>query len=760
MPTPAGPPKQRTVAIVQARLGSTRLPGKVLKPLGGQRVIDHVMARCRAIPSVDEVVIATTVLPEDDAVVAAAAAAGIGVFRGDSSDVLQRYAGAARMSSAEVVLRVTSDCPLIDPAICERVIRLRADAGADYAANNMPRLFPHGLDCEVFTRAALEAADRTAQDPYDREHVTPWMRRTAGLSRTSLIGPGWPAMQHRWTLDFPEDYDFFSALFPLLPPDEIPSSNAVLAILADRPDIAGINALRRIGGPGSKPKTAPTAVFRFEADPQTGLGHAMRCNALATQMDNNGWRCYWAVSPGTAAFLGQLAPAQACIVLAADTPAIQRAEILAAAGGCQLLIVDRYGENAGLETEMRNASALIVALDDLADRDLDADIVVNPAPAVAASSYHGRIRPESRLLRGPDFAILRRQFLARRRHSLARRADRDRPDQVLVAFGGTDPANGTGLALDALRTLPIQRIDVVLGAHAPHLDAVRSSVAGFGGRARLLVDVAEMADIMAECDFAIGAPGTGTWERACLSLPSLLVGIAENQRANARTVEQSGAGLLSGFTTSDSREAISAHLRRDILRLLAEPQLFRAMQIAAAALCDGRGTMRLATAFVRPSSLADGTPVTLRLAEVADAEILYAWQQAPETRRHAVSQTPFTFDQHRKWLDNKLASDRDWLLLGEARGAACGFLRLDWFGEDRGLPQYLVSIAAAPGWYRRGVGRALLENARRLMPDAHFYARVLAENTASHGLFNACGYRPGDDGYYHAMPHHLEQEAR
>ncbi len=759
MPPPAGPPNPKTVAIVQARLGSTRLPGKVLKPLGNRRVIDHVVARCRAIPSIDEVIVATTVLAEDDAIVAAAAQAGAGVFRGDSSDVLQRYAGAARMSSAEIVLRVTSDCPLIDPMICERVIRLRAEAQVDYAANNMPRLFPHGLDCEVFTRDTLEAADRTARDSYDREHVTPWMRRTAGLSRTSLIGPGWPAMQQRWTLDFPEDYEFFATLFPLLPQGGISGTEAVLAILADRPDIARVNAQHRIGGPGSKPPAAPTAVFQFEADPQTGLGHAMRCNALATQMDTNGWRCFWAVSPQTAAFIGSHAPAHACIVLAADTPAAQRAAILAATGRCDLLVVDRYGANAGLETEMRSASVLTVALDDLADRVLDADIVVNPTPAIAATSYHRWMRPEARLLHGPDFAILRRQFSARRRRSLARLADRDRPDRVLVAFGGTDPVDGTTLALEALRALPVQHIDVVLGAKAPHLDAVRASVASFGGRARLFVDAAEMADIVAESDLAIGAPGTGTWERACLGLPSLLVGIAENQRANARTAKEAGAGLLSGFLTSDARETVAACLRRDIERVLTEPQLFRRMLAAAAALCDGRGAMRLAAAFTPASLLADGAPVTLRLAEISDAEMLYDWQQAPETRRYAMNQAPFTYPQHRKWLEDKVASDRDWLMLGESHGTPCGFLRLDWFGEDRGMTQYLVSIAASPGQYRRGIGRALLGNARQLMPDAHFYAKILAENTASHGLFLACGYRPGDDGYYHAAPH-LEQDRR
>jgi UDP-2,4-diacetamido-2,4,6-trideoxy-beta-L-altropyranose hydrolase len=728
-------------------------------PLAGRRVIDHVIARCRAITSVDDVVIATTILDADDAVADAARSAGAKVYRGDPNDVLLRYAEAAQAFSADIVLRVTSDCPLIDPEICDRVIRHRSATGADYASNNMPRLYPHGLDCEVFTRGTLDTANRSADDDYDREHVTPWIRRTPGITRASLIGPGWPSMQHRWTLDFAEDYDFFAALFPLLPQGRIPSTADVLTILADRPDIAKINAHRRVGGPQTKPPSSPVAVFRFEADAQTGLGHAMRCNALSTQLELDGWRCYWAVSPDTAAFLDSLAPPDSCIIVDAVAPADQIKSILLACGKCDLFVVDRYGASVALEAEMRKTPALTIALDDLADRTFAADIVVNPTPAINLSDYRGKIADGARVLAGPDFAILRSQFLAHRQQTLNRVGTISRPERVLVAFGGTDPTDGTGLALDVLETSPVRWIDVILGAKAPHLQALRHRITAMGDRVRLLVDVAEVAEVMGGVDLVIGAPGTGTWERACLGLPGLLVGIAENQRANAKSVVESGVGLLSGFLTTDSRDHVAARLRTDIDRVLTNPDLFHAMQAAAAALCDGRGVMRLAAALTVAPRLNDGTPLSLRLAESTDAEMLYRWQQAPQTRRFAEDKTPFTFEQHLRWLSTKLASDRDWLLLGEAGGIVCGFLRLDWYGEDRGQPQYLVSIAAAPDWYRRGVGRALLGAARRLMPSGHFYAKVLIENAASHSLFRACGYHAGDDGYYHAT-HHREQPHR
>jgi glutamate-1-semialdehyde 2,1-aminomutase/spore coat polysaccharide biosynthesis protein SpsF len=745
----------KTVAIIQARYGSTRLPGKVLKPLGNTPggtgiVLDHAIRRCRAIPSVNEVVIATTDREEDGAIVAAAERAGALVHRGSAEDVLSRYAGAARLAEADVVLRVTSDCPLIDPGICDRVIRLRAGTGADYAANNMPRLYPHGLDCEVFTRAALERADAAATAPYDREHVTPWLRRTADVTRSSLVGPGWPAVQQRWTLDFPEDYAFFAALFPLLPQDRIAGMDEVLGILAAHPEIVAINAHRRIGGPGARPAAAPAAVFRFEADQKIGIGHAMRSNAFASLLDHLGWRVFWAVSEASAAFLKESAPPGAVIDVSRGAADAQAAAILQACGGsCELLVVDHYGATLALESAMARAGATVAVFDDLVAAQSDADVIVNPAPGIAAEAYGVIARPETRFLLGPDNALLRAQFTAARPRAAARIAGQRNIARVLIGFGGTDPANGTGTALAALEPTDIERIDVMLGAKAVHLAAVRSQASRMGGRVNLLLDVAEVAETMAGADLVIGAPGTGTWERACLGLPSLLVGIAPNQKINAEMVAARGAALVCGFLPDDPADQVAIELRAQLKRLQEEPGLYQRLHEAALGLCDGRGALRLAAAVVPAARLKDGTPLRLRLAEMADARLLYDWQQAPETRRFALNQAPFSFEDHCRWLKAKLENGRDLLLLGEAGSRALGFVRLDWFGADKDRAQYLVSIAAAPGQQGRGIGSALLQAARRLAPGAHFYAKVLPENAASLALFRGCGYALGPDGYFH-----------
>jgi len=249
---------ERTAVIVQARYGSTRLPGKVLEDIAGHTALEHVLHRCRAIPGADVVCCAVPVNIDSDPVAEHARRAGAMVYRGNEHDVLGRYYGAARKANASVVMRVTSDCPLIDPEICGAVLRLRAERQADYACNNMPRTGPHGLDCEAFTFAALERATREAVDADSREHVTPWLRSHPQLVRLNL--PANPqGLDLRWTLDYPEDLAFSRALFALLPPwPAIPAASEVMRILAQHPEIVRINQhLRAASATQAAPSHTP-----------------------------------------------------------------------------------------------------------------------------------------------------------------------------------------------------------------------------------------------------------------------------------------------------------------------------------------------------------------------------------------------------------------------------------------------------------------------------------------------------------------------
>jgi spore coat polysaccharide biosynthesis protein SpsF (cytidylyltransferase family) len=235
----------RNVVIVQARMGSTRLPGKVLMTLGGISALAQCLRRCQEIPGVDSVVCAIPFGAQDDPVAEEAARIDAIVTRGPADDVLRRYRMAAEAAHADIVIRVTSDCPLIDPDVCGQLLRLRARSNLDYASNNTPPSWPHGLDAEVFTFEALRQADESATEAFDREHVTPYLRREPRFRRGNLGHQEGDLSPHRWTLDYPEDYAFLNALFERLPPaPAIPSLAEVLTVLEDAPELSAINAMR------------------------------------------------------------------------------------------------------------------------------------------------------------------------------------------------------------------------------------------------------------------------------------------------------------------------------------------------------------------------------------------------------------------------------------------------------------------------------------------------------------------------------------
>lgn len=235
----------RTLAIVQARMGSTRLPGKIMMDLSGKPVLQHVIERLRRARQLDDIVIATSTLASDDLVADFCTAAGVLCFRGSESDVLSRYFHAAEAYAAEVVVRITSDCPLIDPAVVDAIVLAFKNGGWDLSTNAGPypekRTFPRGLDTEVFSYQGLKAAHLAADQPYQREHVTPYLYEHATriyhhLNATDCSG-------YRWTLDTPEDYAFISAVYKhLYTEDATFGFPEIMALMQAYPELQRINA--------------------------------------------------------------------------------------------------------------------------------------------------------------------------------------------------------------------------------------------------------------------------------------------------------------------------------------------------------------------------------------------------------------------------------------------------------------------------------------------------------------------------------------
>jgi spore coat polysaccharide biosynthesis protein SpsF len=234
----------RRTIIVQARMTSTRLPGKVLADLGGRPLFEQQLERLKRCRHADELVVATTTNDDDDALVALAERAGVRWFRGSEHDVLARYAGAAREADADLVVRVTSDCPLIDPVETDAVIaalEARRDA-ADYASNFLERHLPRGLETEALWRDVLDRTERLGTSRPAREHVTYFIHaeRPDLFALHPVIRPGGGA-DLRWTVDTPEDLDAVRRIYAALGPEPRPLPELV-AWVREHPEVTAINA--------------------------------------------------------------------------------------------------------------------------------------------------------------------------------------------------------------------------------------------------------------------------------------------------------------------------------------------------------------------------------------------------------------------------------------------------------------------------------------------------------------------------------------
>lgn len=234
----------KIICIVQARVGSTRLPGKVLKKICGKTVLEHDINRLKQAKNIDEIVIATTTKKEDDAIVDEAKRLNVKYFRGSERDVLSRYYYAAKENKADIVIRVTSDCPCIDYQILDNMIKkyLNNIENCDYMNNTIERTFPRGYDIEIFSFKCLKVAFEEAELDYEREHVTPYLYDSKNNFKVKCYKNNIDYSKYRLTLDTQEDFEVIKRMY-----EELYSSNYyfllddAMKFLKNNPEISNIN---------------------------------------------------------------------------------------------------------------------------------------------------------------------------------------------------------------------------------------------------------------------------------------------------------------------------------------------------------------------------------------------------------------------------------------------------------------------------------------------------------------------------------------
>lgn len=229
------------LAIIQARMSSSRMPGKVMAPVLGEPMIWRQIERVRRARTLSKVVVATSTETSDDSLAAFLLGRGCTVHRGELNDVLARFAACAAAHHPDRIVRLTADCPLIDPQVIDAAVNLAESAGAAYASNCTQRTYPDGQDVEVMTAQALAAAAREAKDAYDREHVTPYIRNRPRRFRQAHLTLAQDLSELRWTVDRPEDFAFVRAVFQRLHPEDPEfGMQDVLELLEERPDLAAL----------------------------------------------------------------------------------------------------------------------------------------------------------------------------------------------------------------------------------------------------------------------------------------------------------------------------------------------------------------------------------------------------------------------------------------------------------------------------------------------------------------------------------------
>jgi spore coat polysaccharide biosynthesis protein SpsF len=223
-------------------MGSTRLPGKVLNDLGGETVLARVVHRTRRARLVDEVVVATSTEPADDAIFHECEFLSVACFRGDEMDVLDRYYRAAQKFSADAIVRITADCPLIDPELIDTTVRAFLAEKPDYATNALIVTYPRGLDVEVFTSDALALAWRYSKETFQRHHVTPYLYEIFGRFKVVSLTADRDYSSCRWSVDTAEDLELIRAIYSHFGERDNFGWREVLRLMESQPKLAELNS--------------------------------------------------------------------------------------------------------------------------------------------------------------------------------------------------------------------------------------------------------------------------------------------------------------------------------------------------------------------------------------------------------------------------------------------------------------------------------------------------------------------------------------
>lgn len=497
-------------------------------------------------------------------------------------------------------------------------------------------------------------------------------------------------------------------------------------------------------------------IFRVDASTEIGTGHVMRCLTLADELKGQGTEIKFITRAHTGSMENAI-KRKGYEVLFLPTPnaayKVRQDDVGHAAwlgtsweqdaedtkkalNGLRpdWLIVDHYGIDARWHKALRDQVGQIMAIDDLADRSLECDIVLDQTYGRQRDDYQPWVSLSCQMLIGSRYALLRPEFFELRSRAIEKRKTFNGINRILVSMGGMDADNVTATALEGLigvgwRHKPI--INVVLGGKAPHLQKAIALAEKSDLEISFSTDVTDMAERMLVADLAIGAGGGTSWERCCLGLPALIVISAENQQIVCNALDKIGAIRLLGIGQEISTEDI----KKNVELLEKNPVYLQNMSHADFGVTDGLGVKRTALEMLPPISK-DGKYVRLRKATVADTDLLFNWQSNYKTRKYAHNPAKPSYEEHRAWVRNRVENTDAYTEVIIHGDEPSGVMRLD--PVENGV--YMISIYVDPEKYSLGIGKSALSYVSRLLPDAELRAEIHEDNLASKALFISMGF--------------------
>ena len=483
--------------------------------------------------------------------------------------------------------------------------------------------------------------------------------------------------------------------------------------------------------------------IRVDASVDMGVGHLMRCLALADAMQDRGSEITIISRYMPAALIAQVTGRGHQFFLQdtqdegqesvahwnVEFDILQTLDILGRVGRFDVMIVDHYALDYKWEQVVRQMVDLIVVIDDLADRRHECDVLIDQNCYPDLELRYDALVPSACVkLLGPKYAMLRSEFESARQTPDSRDGSVRR---ILIFFGGTDAGGETIRSLQVLKEIARHDIalDVVVGAANTRALEVKA-LCSHMENTHFHCQVDNMSVLMENADLCIGAGGTTTWERCCLGLPAIVIAIADNQRPGAEELARRGVVIYLG-----SSENSAVPVLKDAINLaLHNPYLLTSLTEKGRALIDGRGLQRVLKNILREK-------IEIREVVKADCDAIFQWRNHVETRRNSFDQAPLSKETHDAWFFNSLLNPDRKILIGAVRGDPVGVLRYDLQAHSA-----MVSIYLVPGKTGKGYGASLLRAARLWLHEERPEIRILEAhiregNAASIAVFGEDGFK-------------------